>query len=138
MEGDDDFQRRNIHDDLEQLLEDNSSDDVPFVKATKMEAAQQDDQDLDSPGKKRVLFTDSAKKQNASGMMNLDMTKLRKQQESLENDQDDNDGDEGQGEPGESTTAKKKRKRNRKKNKNKQGADANDANGKNGDGQGAG
>jgi len=62
MEGDDDFQRRNIHDDLEQLLEDNSSDDVPFVKATKMDDSKQQDEDsklFDSPTKKRVLFKES-------------------------------------------------------------------------------
>ena len=62
MEGDDDFQRRNIHDDLEQLLEDNSSDDVPFVKATKMEDLKQEDENsklFDSPTKKRVFFKES-------------------------------------------------------------------------------
>lgn len=60
MEGDDDFQRRNIHDDLEQLLEDNSSDDVPFVKATKMEDSKQENSKLfDSPTKKRVFFKES-------------------------------------------------------------------------------
>ena len=62
MEGDDDFQRRNIHDDLEQLLEDNSSDDVPFVKATKMEDSKQEDENsklFDSPTKKRVFFKES-------------------------------------------------------------------------------
>ena len=95
MEGEEDYQRREIHDDLEQLLENNSSDDVPFVKATKMEVAQQDGQDSDSPGKKRVLFTGVAKEQGAGGLMNLDMGNLRHIQDSLENDQDDNDGDEG-------------------------------------------
>jgi len=78
MEGEEDFQRRHIQDDLEQLLEDNSSDEAPFGKAAEEPA---NPKLFDSPTKKRVIFKDSDSNKKLEGMMNLDMSKLKMEQD---------------------------------------------------------
>ena len=81
----DEFTRKNIHDDLYELI---------------------DNEQLNSPTKKKVAFTETDKIK-----MSINMNKLQEFQED----------EEGKEEVDESTTAKKKRKRNRKKKNKGQG-----------------
>ena len=78
MEGEEDFQRRHIQDDLEQLLEDNSSDEAPFGKVVEEPT---NPKLFDSHTKKRVNFKEPGSNKKLQGMMNLDMSKLKMEPE---------------------------------------------------------
>ena len=91
-----DGERRNIHDDLDELLDEEQKVSVKG-----------------SSTKKKVVFTEQTGSGQKGFGMKLDMDKLNAKEQSLNG--------EGEGE-GDGTTAKKKKKKNRKK-KNKNGTD---------------